>query len=548
MKVKVTKIPEAGLGLDIPFEDGINGYSFNLPGMQQGGNSTIPIEAEEGEMYQRPDGSLNKVPEGSGTHEEGGVVVHDAQRVLEDTADKRDDKASKLLKMHPDVVEFFTGVKPKTSVSHSKALEIATEEHNDRAEKIQNKIKQSLKTLDRDRRNKYATNSLDLNLKTLGEIPTSQETFDNLFQHQELMKSLAGLDAAKAKFGKYVAQTGIDQAERLHNTEGWTYLYTKGNRRYYKKQDGSIVSSDGPKMSNEDWIQFLRSETPEHKARRTAGSIKYGYTEPIVAQPLDVTSRTPEYNVTAPTVNIPGLDATPDGVPPPATPQRKFNLLDQPKNQFNEPLHWYDVAGPIRAYLEGRIPAKYNPAELHQIRLQLQNPLPALQEGQRSYNQALKSLPPTGAGMSNLSDVFAKKYGIDTQILGQYENINKGIKNQETMYNANIRDRQSLMDQQAREVFEQKYLGSLEAQRQQKLTALDELYTRIAENRKLNREGNLLMKLFPAFNQNAEYNGYRYQFRPPIGFPSNITNMINTQQAKSAKDIVDKYKKQYQLK
>lgn len=44
---------------------------------------------------------------------------------------------------------------------------------------------------------------------------------------------------------------------------------------------------------------------------------------------------------------------------------------------------------------------------------------------------------------------------------------------------------------------------------------MDDLTTRFAQNAKLNREGNLLMKLFPAFNQQGNYNGYKYNVTAP---------------------------------
>jgi len=71
----------------------------------QDDNDGQQAELEEGENYQTPQGDINKVPEGAGTHEEGGVQVPNAAKVLEDTSDKRKDKASKLLKIAPKQVE-----------------------------------------------------------------------------------------------------------------------------------------------------------------------------------------------------------------------------------------------------------------------------------------------------------------------------------------------------------------------------------------------------------------------------------------------------------
>jgi hypothetical protein len=179
------------------------------------------------------------------------------------------------------------------------------------------------------------------------------------------------------------------------------------------------------------------------------------------------------------------------------------------------------VAGPIAGLLEGRIPAKYNPVEYNQVRLKQLNPLPSLQAGERNYNAALDFLPQNSQGFANTANVFTQKYNTDNQTLGQYENINADKKDKESLYNANVRDRQSQADQQAREVFERKYLMSKEALRDQRAQSMDELYTRLAQNRKLNREGNLLMQLFPAFDQYGEHNGYQIPIRNPLSMAQN---------------------------
>jgi hypothetical protein len=54
--------------------------------------------------------------------------------------------------------------------------------------------------------------------------------------------------------------------------------------------------------------------------------------------------------------------------------------------------------------------------------------------------------------MANVTNAFSSKYSLDNQILGQYENQNNQIKNQEIMYNANVNDRQEGADHK-REVY-----------------------------------------------------------------------------------------------
>jgi hypothetical protein len=275
-------------------------------------------------------------------------------------------------------------------------------------------------------------------------------------------------------------------------------------------------------MTNDDWTKFLQSETPAHKAERLArqqGANHYGYTngvvEPVINRPqLNPADLSPDFHPQ--TFDVPDTTITTGGE------ANRLRIANNPKSRFNEPLHWYDVAGPIGGLTEGRIPVRYNGADLNQIRLKLQNPLPSLQQGQRDFNDVLSQLPQNSQGYTNASDLFSKKYGIDNQVLGQYENINTGIKNQETQYNAGVKDRQSLINQQARGVFEDQRLGSLEAQRLQRRTDWDSLTNTVAQNHALNRNGNLVMQLFPAFDQNAQYNGYRVPFQRPMNFPNSV--------------------------
>src|SRR5678816_1385989 len=66
-------------------------------------NDTPQIEAEEGEVYQTPQGQINKVPDSAPTHEQGGVVHNNAKRVHKNTSDIRKNKNSKKLLPSPQL-------------------------------------------------------------------------------------------------------------------------------------------------------------------------------------------------------------------------------------------------------------------------------------------------------------------------------------------------------------------------------------------------------------------------------------------------------------
>lgn len=208
-----------------------------------------------------------------------------------------------------------------------------------------------------------------------------------------------------------------------------------------------------------------------------------------------------------------------------------LDVKGQPKSVFNEPLRWFDVASPISAYMAAieRVPEKYNPTEFNQLRYKLQDPTAALQQNQADYNAALGAVQGTGSSnagvqMANIANLASRKYAMNQQVLGQYENANAQIKNQEILYNTQVRDKQGVSDQQSRELFEDKVLTSKAKQQEQKLTAMDALYKTIAENRALNRNGNLMMKFSNAFDQYGNYNGYqtKFQVNPALGMKAPV--------------------------
>jgi hypothetical protein len=237
-----------------------------------------------------------------------------------------------------------------------------------------------------------------------------------------------------------------------------------------------------------------------------------------------------EYATNEPlTVQRNPLDLSLRGVPPALgvdTPDTTTVEARKPiDNGFHEPLRWYDLASPLGALMGsfGRIPELYNPTEYHQLRYKLQDPTAALQANQADFNAGVQAVQSSGAGegnkMANIAQLAASKYNANNQILGQYENQNAQIKNNEITYNTQVRDKQGLADQQARESYDTKVKQALALQQEQKLTAVDALAKTYAENRALNRNGNLMMKFAPAFNQYGNYNGYETKFsiNPMLG-------------------------------
>lgn len=527
--------PKAKYGTDIPETDG---------------NSSAKdawVEAEGGEMYQQPDGQVMKIADDAPSHEQGGVPLQNVDKVLEDTSTSRTDDTSKSLRITPTNFKAMFGFNANRTVSHSEALDLVDKYYQKKAAKYGGKINASLETLNKYPDNVYANNSLQLNTQAISSLPTRNHAFNYLFQHQENVKQMMGADnSAQAAIGwesgddnnpysggvnskqtKYNLPISIEQLNRKWQQAAGIDGTNMDNKTFQSKIYDWALQND-PEQIRNIWKQWKNTNQGKRlgigknydfnnlsdqqlstlKSAYVDGSLgartiipKQNYDtvpidrpQPGYPTPPDNLNGTPSINVDG---SVPSQDTAPSG---------NYKVNPSVPSKFNEPLKWYDLAGPLMSLASAsRIPAKYNPAKFNEVRLKLQNPEPALAAGQQQYNQATSLLPTDS--QSVLPQIFAAKYAQDNQVLGQYENINSGIKNQEVMYNANVRDRQSQSDQQSRGVFEQQMLGSLEAERQQKLSAFDDLFTRIALNRKLNREGNLIQQLAPNYNQYGQFNG-----------------------------------------
>jgi hypothetical protein len=469
-----------------------DGFDDRTMYTKHGGMAARTIEAEEGEVYQTPEGDLKKVNEGSGTHEEGGYMVHDAQRVLEDTSDKRKDKHSKALLMQPDEVEALTGHRPKSAMSHSKAMEFAASKINKDAKKIETKLRKNVESIEANPSNKFAQNSLKFNMDNLANKAPEGEVFDLLFNHQEIVKENMGTPQSqgkyklggpnddyrtrppqsKAKGEQWVFDENAPDPQRpwkrvsssqpsansdeyrtrppqsKNAGDNWVFDENAPNPdRPWRRTQSSGTTDDEyrtrppqSKRAGDNWVFDENAPNPDRPWRRTSSKpanngdaetaakavakVKRGEGlnfKPQEGEPLEPVvvgnmlprrkgfkyegpGKAKERSVVAenPGVKVAGV-TTDQGV---VNGKSKFNFLPQPKSTFNEPLNWFDMAGPIQTLMEGRTPVKFNDVDLGDTRMKRFNPLPSLQAGQRDYNAALDMLPENSQGYANPANLF----------------------------------------------------------------------------------------------------------------------------------------------
>lgn len=527
------------------------------------------VEAEAGEVIERQNGGIVKVADDGNTHEQGGEMIPSVRRVLEDTGDKRKDLASKILKVKPEVIQEVFGFKPKTAVTHAKAYELITAELKKTHQLYTDSRKNSNMKPQMD---KTAINTLRLNEMFQGQLPTEQEVFELLFNHQEGVKAQAGIndDGSMKKCGgknKAQAGTGIGTYSGGRTAQGRTTptgnmnaFNFPGGLEAFKKAWSPFVDLSKFKTVQEAQAatyDYLVKNQPEVAASiwqsqgLTAKGKKLIASDPkfaaIVNQVFDKTGKLKEgVNLTPEQLsaltpayadNMLGIRAitpsvasktTTEEIPVEEQPPVKKqvtplnpnvtlnpNFVKHPNNEFYEPTYWSDIAAPFAGLVDSfrRWPELYNPMEFNQLRYKLLDPTAALNANQADFNAAVDvtdEFGNSGAASANKANMLGQKYRANNQVMSQYDNQNTQIKNNEITYNTQVRDKQSVADAQSREKFYTNVLLGREAQRQQFLTSLSQLARADQLKRRQNTSGNLLLKLSPAFDQFGEYNGYQY--------------------------------------
>lgn len=184
-----------------------------------------------------------------------------------------------------------------------------------------------------------------------------------------------------------------------------------------------------------------------------------------------------------------------------------FSINRNTPSKFNEPLRWFDVAGDIMKLIDSqRIPVDLQQVDRQPLNVRELNPLPSLLQNQGDYNAMLDQLPTSGVGFANQENMAANKYKINNELLGNYENTNKQKRDQIDQYNDQNQFQLDVTNLGLRDQFNERILKGREIQRQQKMGALDGLFNKLALNRKLNREGDLILQMSPHFDQYAQFN------------------------------------------
>lgn len=519
-------------------ENGIN----NIPIVFKKGGDKYKLggtaELEKGEVFQKQDGQITKVPESEPTHEQGGSNQPFVFRVLEDTSDKRKDIDSKLLKINSEEAMEVIGVKIKKPVTHSKLYEEAVDFYGKRITKVEKGLDRAL-DYQKIAKDRYSLNTIDENTQNLEKMPSSEDLFDTIFDHQEEIKHKYGItNESKNKKGGF-AVGGEDEyekdpitgeirkkAKRVKKQPANTKLYGEDveGKYYYDETSGTYKPFTGTgKFSKQDpetyigqlvdhsWDDLVSNkavaDSPENRAiYERLRQQKYPGDKNFYFVPNQ------------------GVQITPGdmSIPQPNNPKYNSNSqIAQPAkpSKFNEPLHWADVAGDFMGLLANseRYQVPLEQLDRQPLNYRELNPLPILQQGTQDYNAMISSLPNNGIGMANQANLFGKKYALNNQVLGNTQTANNQGKTNIDNLNNNNQFQLDQLNLGLRDQFNNRVLQGKEIQQSNKLHIFNNLFNTVAQNRKLNREGDLVMQMFPYFDQYGKFNGNKYNVAPNTG-------------------------------
>lgn len=535
MRVKITGLPQTE-------ESTINKIADHLPTHESGGVVVGDAELEAGEVYtETPDG--------------------EASRILEDTSDKRVDEMSKRLRLTPEEVEEITGYRPKSSKTHSKAFEEASEYWNSKVKSLEKKLQKNYDFAKKSN-SKYAANSLDENMKMLDSMPTQMDIFNSLFDSQESKKMMMmeNLDNEFKCGGKKYAWGGTKPPYKESDTQAkqaalesyYNELKSIGYNGpidinemqkfmvkeypqlvddYMIKVDDTNKGKNNPGISRQDafndglwWYRSMLPKDMEFNTQEELDSYtkdKHRIKTDRGDYYIDPWDKNAQKVYIRPVLK--GQTSKPSVTNVPKAGQKNIENINGDVDKFNEPLMWYDVAGPIENIINSdRIPVRFDSPEITYQSPKYINPKPQLESNTASYNAMLEQLLQNAIGYANSANLFANKLRADNAVLGSVENQNNQIYNNYLRYEDQMRNAQSDLGFRARQAFEQKYLTSLENQRKQLAISKGDFYNTLAQNRRVNSEGDLVMSMIDFYNQKGDYNGKKYKFRSP----SDSTNIV----------------------
>lgn len=262
-------------------------------------------------------------------------------------------------------------------------------------------------------------------------------------------KFLPQYQAGSTKLTEKEIELALQNA--LKDTKGWTKLYSEGPKTYYSKPGSPGSVRTRPTAAQEAaYANYLRNETPDQKARRQQREAlqrqgidpQYGFTR---ENPTGSLPRTPYATPGSLTMQLPGPKINAFTPPKLATtgnpagdPEGIVDSTDQssklsPWQKINMGIPFYRALTvktqyPLRQHQESVIPQFEN--------ISAQPQLDAANQGYFNAAQQTQAINPNQAS-GYLSDLYGRRLDASSQILGNTQNQNVQIQNNQKVIAAN---------------------------------------------------------------------------------------------------------------
>lgn len=514
----------------------------------------VNAEVEEGEVVEDQEGNIEYVnpndPHAGKHGAEGGALMVDAYRVLEDTSNKRGRNSwkDKTLRLSPEEAEKVTGIKFKKSTSHAGALMKADQAYGEKRAKYTKAIDKVNKMRHPD---KLAMSSAQLNLKMGMKLPTKEVLFDKLYDHQEEVKYATGIDSGEkmqyggirmAQFGSEWPPKNKAEMERLkkmffqttpapvdpkvpgvtpppynpmlqitNETLRKAPLGTGSNRTAWDKIQGNFQYPGEVR----DVIPGYKppSAAPVVPAKSTAsgsGSVKKNtaHVQPIkISIPGDLSAgeetqmlKEPKTfgsmisdSVTQIQNNLGGIRGGSRPMNEPVTGSSSAVTATQRRSAgyVPEKMDALDYKPLVDALTLRKAPVRFTPIDLERMKLKRISARPMVDQINSDFRSALAT---TNGDTGAVSSLLARKYEATNQALGNVQNANNQIFNQEEMGNTEISNKESLLKNQNLDQFDAKIATRNANYDSVRNEMMNSFYSNVRANRQFNRNAKMMLE------------------------------------------------------
>jgi hypothetical protein len=179
-----------------------------------------------------------------------------------------------------------------------------------------------------------------------------------------------------------------------------------------------------------------------------------------------------------------------------------------------------------------KAPVRFTPIDLEKMKLQRISARPMVDQINSDYRSALAM---TNGDAGAVSSLLARKYDATNQALGNVQNANIQISNQETMGNTDISNREAMLKNQNLDQFDAKVAARNANYDSVRNEMMNSFYANVRNNRQFNRNAKLMLEFAGRGMYDQEGN-----FIPGSGYGSLAGGTLPTEPGKTTQTTINR--------